>query len=418
MTQAARTSRVRWALGSMSWATADQVLSALSNLVITIAVARSSGVEGLGRFSVAFAAYLAVLGFSRSLISEPLLAQPQGRRDRDAEAASVTLTLLFAAAGSLIVGGTGLLLGRIELLIVAAALPVTLAHDILRYHAFRRKKAQLAALLDGGWLLGSAIAWPVVTGSHSTSTALVCWAGAAVVGIGLAWQRLRPGLIAPRTAVAWWRLNARGLAAPLLMDSLLFTISSLALVFVLASMAGDSALGMLRAAQIYFAPLGMVFTALGVFAVPHLAQRAVATTASLAVRLSAAAAALAVVACATIIVAEPVLHAVLYADSIQVPTLLLIALAIQNVVLAAGAGLVIVSKVRGRGSDIARSRLSSTVIGLLLVIAGTAAYGLEGAVGALVVQAVLYITELGVRVIKVKIPASSQPGTTAMVDHD
>lgn len=400
MTLMARTLRIRRALGLMSWATADQVLFALSNFVITIAVARGMGVEGLGRFSVAFAAYLTVLGFSRSLISEPLLAQPRREGDRGVEAASVTLTLLGAAAGALVVGGAGLMLGRVELLVVAAALPVTLLHDILRYHAFRRKKAQFAALLDGGWLLGSVIAWPVVTGSESASVALLCWAGAALVGIGLGWRSLRPHLVAPRAAVTWWRHDARGLATPLLLDSILVTISLLAMVFVLASVAGDGALGLLRAGQVYFAPLGMVLTALGILAVPHLAQRSVPTTTGLAMRLSAGLAALACLACTAIIVAEPLLHAVLYADSIDVPGWLLVPLAAQVILSAGAGGLVVVCKARARGGDIARSRLSSTVIGLAVLVPATIAFGLQGAAWALVAGSLLYTADLGVRVVR------------------
>ena len=395
-----RSPRARRALGSMSWATTDQILSASSNFLITIAVARGMGLEGLGRFSIAFAAYLTVLGFSRSLISEPLLAQPRREWDRDVEAASVTLTLLWAAAGALVVGGAGLLLDRAELLVVAGALPVALLQDILRYHAFRRKKAQLAVLLDGGWLLGSAIAWPVVTSSSSPSIAVLCWAGAALFGVALAWRSLRPNLAWPSAAVVWWRRDARRLSTPLLLDSILVTISLQATVFVLASVEGDRALGLLRAGQVYFAPLGMVLTALGILAVPHLVQRSAPTTSALAFRLSAGLAALALLVCTAIIVAEPLLHAILYADAIDVPGWLLLPLAAQVILSAGAGGLVIVCKARGRGGDIARSRLSSTVIGLAVLVPATIVFGLQGAAWALVVSSLLYIAGLGNRVIR------------------
>ena len=404
MTLALRSSRIRRALSSVSWATTDQVLSALSNFVITIAVARGLGIEGLGRFSIAFAAYLAVLGFSRSFTSEPLLTRPRHERDRDVEAASVTLTLLFAAAGALVVGGVGLVLGRVELLVVSVALPVTLFQDILRYHAFRRKKAQLAAVLDGGWLLGSVISWPVVTTSSSVSVAVLCWAGAALVGIGLAWRALRPRLATPRAAMAWWRREARGLATPLLLDSILVTISMQAMVFVLASVAGDAALGLLRAGQVYFMTSALVLTALGILAVPHLAQRGAPTTTRLAFGLSGGLATLACGMCAVIIVAEPLLHAVLYADTIDVPGWLLVPLAAQVVLSATAGGLAIVCKVRDRGGDIARSRLSSTVLGLALFVPVTIAFGLPGATWAIVMQSLLYTADLAVRVVRVGAP--------------
>jgi O-antigen/teichoic acid export membrane protein len=418
VTLEARSARARRALGSMSWATADQVLSAASNFVTTIAVARGIGLEGLGRYSIAFAAYLTVLGFSRALISEPLLAQPQHERDRNVEAASVTLTLLCAAAGALVVGGAGLLLGRVELLVVAATLPVTLLQDVLRYHAFRRKKAQLATLLDGGWLLGSVVAWPIVTGSGSASVAVLCWAGAALIGIGLGWRALRPGMIPPSSAVAWWRLDARGLAAPLVLDGIVVTIFLQAMVFVLASVAGDSALGLLRAAQVYFAPLGMVLIALGVLAVPHLTQRSAPTTNGLAFRLSAGLAALACLVCVTIIVAEPWLHAILYADAIDVPGWLLVSLAAQAILSAGAGGLVVVCKVRARGGDIARSRLSAMAIGLAVLVPSTIAFGLQGAAWALVVQALLYAIDLAVRVTRSNVSTVDSHDQSAVKRND
>jgi O-antigen/teichoic acid export membrane protein len=406
VTLPARSSRAYRALGAMSWVTADQVLSATSNFVITIAVARGIGIEGLGRFSVAFAGYLTVLGFSRALISEPLLAQPRRERDRNVEAASVTLTLLWATAGALVVGGAGLALGRVELLVVAAVLPVTLLQDTLRYQAFRRKKTQLAAMLDGGWLLGSVITWPLVTNSRSVSVALLCWATAALVGIGVGWPFLRPRLVTPRAAVAWWRRDARGLAAPLVLDGIFVTISLQATVFVLASVAGDSALGLLRAGQVYFAPLGMILTAVGVLAVPHLSQRSAPTTNGLAFRLSTGLAALACLVCTAIIVAEPLLHAVLYANSIDVPGWLLAPLAAQVILSAGAGGMFVVCKARARGGDLARSRLSSTVIGLAMLAPASIAFGLQGAAWALVVQSLFYLVELTVRVARTDVAAT------------
>lgn len=241
---------IRRALGSVSWATTAQVLSAASNFVVTIAVARGTGLEGLGRFSIAFAAYLTVLGFSRSLISEPLLARRGPGDGREAEAASVTLTLLFSLAGAAVVGGTGLALGRLELVVAGAALPVTLLHDLLRYHAFGRERPELAARLDGGWLLGSLLLWPVLTNSSSAAVAVLCWAGAAVLGIALGWAPLLPRLLGARAAFRWWRRHARGLAGPLVLDSLLVTMALQTTVVIITAVSGDSALGLLRAGQV------------------------------------------------------------------------------------------------------------------------------------------------------------------------
>src|SRR4051812_48356188 len=76
------------------WTAFDQALSAASNLAITLAVART-GSEGLGRFGVAFAAYVIAMGCSRALVSEPILAaRANESSERSLRAASCTLTMI------------------------------------------------------------------------------------------------------------------------------------------------------------------------------------------------------------------------------------------------------------------------------------------------------------------------------------
>lgn len=390
--------RARRLLPSVGWTTFDQALFALSNLVVTLAVARGGGSPALGAFTVAFAAYLVVLGCSRSLVSEPLLTVPDP--DRASEAPAVGIVVLFGAGCAVVVGLVGLLLGRGELVVVGVALPVLLLQDTLRYQAFRRGKPAVAALLDGGWLLGSVLAWPLVVASGSPTVAALCWGGGALLGVLVSWPASRPRISAPSSAIAWWRRDARSVAVPLLLDSVIVAVSSQALIFVLAWMAGDSDLGTLRAGQIYFAPLLLVLAALALPLIPRLAQRPSGATTTVAFQLSAAMVALSCFACILIIVAEPFLHALFYADSIQVPPGLLIPIACQVVLSAAAGGLVAVAKARRRAGIIARSRLSSSVIGLALIVVGTAGYGVLGAAWAVAGQMLLYTVELAVRVIR------------------
>lgn len=396
MTVVARSARMRRLLGSMSWATADQILSALSNFVITIAVVRAAGADGLGRFSIAFAAYLAVLGFSRSLVSEPLLAQQRAGDDRRAESAAVTLTIAFACLGTIVIGLVGLLLTRPELVAIALVLPAVLLHDVLRYLAFHRQRPRLAALLDGGWLLASCAAWPVVTTTASITLSVVCWACGSLTGAGLAWRRLRPRMCGPSVALEWWRRNARPLAVPLLLDSLLVTLSLQATVIALAAAAGDAGLGLLRAGQVLFAPLGMVLTAVGVLAVPRLAQRPGTVTARAATILSCSLTAVAVLACLVLLAAQPHLRELLFAGTVTIPAGLLAALAVQVIVSAAAGGFAIVAKARRDGAAIARSRLASTAAGIAFVVAAAATFGVEGAAWATAAQAIVYLACLAI----------------------
>ncbi len=68
--------RLRHHAGGFAWTGFDQALSSISNVIVSLALARSGGVEALGVFTIAFAAYLIALGFLRSLVSEPVLTVP------------------------------------------------------------------------------------------------------------------------------------------------------------------------------------------------------------------------------------------------------------------------------------------------------------------------------------------------------
>ena len=400
--------RVRHAVLSFSWASIDQVLFALSNLVITLAVARGAGAEGLGRYAVAFAVYLVVLGISRSLLADPLLASPLPG-DREADGSAAALAVLFAAGSAVPVALSGIVLDRPELIVVAVTLPITLLHDCARYLAFHRGAPALAALLDGGWLLGSLLAWPLLTRPHSPSVAVAAWAGGALLGLLLTWPALRTPVARPSAAFAWWRRDARRLAMPLVVDSLIVAASTQAVVIGVAALVGDEALGVLRAAQVYFAPMGLGLTAIGVLLVPRLAQSRTGPTNGIAFRLLSGVALLTAVAGALILLAAPLLHTLLYAGSITVPRSLLLPLAVQGVFVGASSALMIVCKARRRGNDIVRSRLPSAVGGTVILLFAVGAFGVVGAAWALALQTAWYTVELAVRVMRAGKVSTLQP---------
>lgn len=396
MTLAMQARRISRLLPLVGWTTVDHGLFALSNLVITLAVGRAAGAEGLGIFTVAFTTYLVVLGCSRSLASEPLLTSPTAARTT--EAPSTTIVIAFTCACAVVVGLVGLLLGRVELLVLAAALPLLTVHDLLRYQAFRRGEPKVAVLLDGGWLLGSVLAWPIVTGSGSPTVALLCWAGGALLGVVLSAPLSRPRLSPLRAATGWWRRDARTVAMPLLLDSAIVAVSTQAIVFLLAALVGLADLGVLRAGQVYFAPVLLVVTALGLALVPRLAQRPALM--ARAVRLAVLASTATAVVCAAIIAAEPVLQQLLYAGAIDVPLLLLVPIALQAVLAATAAAFTAVAKARRRAGLIARSRLSSAIVGVAVTVLATTAYGVQGAAWAAAGQMALYTAEIAMRVLR------------------
>ena len=89
---------------------ADQGVSSLSNVVVSIFVARSLSSDGFGAFGVATVVYLLVQGTSRALIGEPLLsrfssADAATRRHLVPDLIGATLTISALGAAAVVVVG-------------------------------------------------------------------------------------------------------------------------------------------------------------------------------------------------------------------------------------------------------------------------------------------------------------------------
>lgn len=81
----------------------DQMLSALSNVVLSILVARSVDAAGFGSFSIAFLIYGMAFAAMKSLVGQPLQikfsAAPQDElRERMSQGAGTTLTVSVVIA--------------------------------------------------------------------------------------------------------------------------------------------------------------------------------------------------------------------------------------------------------------------------------------------------------------------------------
>jgi len=90
-------------VGGAFWGLLDQALSSLTNFALTFTAARSLDPHAFGGFSLAFAAYLLALGFSRSVGSEPLVVRFSGAREEEWRAA-VREAAGMALAGALLAG--------------------------------------------------------------------------------------------------------------------------------------------------------------------------------------------------------------------------------------------------------------------------------------------------------------------------
>jgi O-antigen/teichoic acid export membrane protein len=381
---------------SFAWSGADQVLSSLSNVIIAIAIARAGGAAGLGRFSVAFACYLIVLGFNRQLVAEPLLSlrwHPTSP-NKPHESPALGASILYLAVASLVVLGIGVATGRVEFVVLAPLLPGVCVQDVERYIAFRRQQQRLPAALDGLWVVFSAVFCYWVLRSGSPAVAIAAWGLAGGISAVFGAIRLRLVPARPSVSIRWWRREARRLGGFLTLASIAYTVGGQGVLLGIAATIGVEALGQLRTAQILLGPAGLSTTAFSFFILPRLIRREGEITTRNSGLMSIAAATIAVSACGASIVIAPMVSRLVFGQATAVALILLIPLSVQLVFEAAASGFSLPLQVKQRGAGIAAARLASVAVGVPSVVWAASVGGIVFAVWALAGQAGVYLLAL------------------------
>lgn len=257
----------------------DQALAALSNVVLSIVVARSLDASGFGSFSIAYLVYGMAFAAMKSVVGQPLQirfssAAPAELNRRTGEGAGTTVTISLAAAAAC--GVVGLLIGGTTgtaLLLLALWLPFLLVQDYCRMAFFAAGRPWSAALIDGIWAVAqfSLFAVLIANGRTGLDWLMGAWgigaAISAVAGLLLLKVRPRPG------ATFTWLREQRTLSQYLLAEYILGLGAVQVGILLVGFIAHESAVGALRAAQVLLGPLGILGTAAFQFAVPEVARR-------------------------------------------------------------------------------------------------------------------------------------------------
>jgi O-antigen/teichoic acid export membrane protein len=386
-------SRLRGHLRPFAWVGVDQVFSSLSNMVVAVAIARSAGATGLGRYSVAFACYLLVLGFQRQLVTEPLLSL---RWRQDAEntvhdGPAMGAALLYLAAASLATLGAGLATGRGELVALALLLPGVCLQDFGRYVAFRRQRQRLAAGLDALWVALSALSCAWILRSGSPVAAVVGWGLSGGVAAVYGAVRLRLAPARPSASIRWWQREARQLGGFLTLAGIAYIAGSQGMLLAIAVTLGEAALGQLRQAQILLGPAAMSIAAFGLFVQPRLARREQEVTSRTSGQLSLAATLLALAGAATSLAVAAPVSELLFRDPTAVSVGLLLPLSVQLALEASALGFVLPLRAARRGAPIAAARAVSVAVGVPAVIGAASLGGIVLAAWAFAAQAGVYL---------------------------
>jgi O-antigen/teichoic acid export membrane protein len=267
------------ALRVVSWNILDQALSALSNLGLSIAIARSTTASGFGAFSIAFLLFGVSLAITKSAVGQPLQIRlsATGAAERQAgfESGLGAATALGGVFGLIVAGSGAAVGGQVggALVALALVLPGLMLQDSCRMAAFTVGRPQLAALIDAVWAVVQFALLAILIGSghQQVGTLILAWGGAAAVSalIGVASLHAPPRVWRTRS----WLRQHRDLIRYLLPEYFLGLGAMQLGVLLVGVAAGAAAVGSLRAGQVLLGPLGILGAAVFQFAVPEVARR-------------------------------------------------------------------------------------------------------------------------------------------------
>ncbi len=257
-----------------SWGIGDQALSSLVNLLAGVAVARAVSPREFGAFALVLTIYWVGLGVNRALVSEPYVVRygfrlvPPLPELRAAAGASIGLGIVgcIVCFGAAMVADGAL---RTSVISLAPVLPLLLCQDFVRSAAFATRRPSVAFATDAIWLLMFLFAWGVLAVTHHVGAASVILAWGIAAGVaactGLARLGFRPRLHrAPN-----WISAHRDIAPRFLIEAVAGGLSLQLSFIAVGAIAGLSAVGAMRGAQVLFGPWQVLLMGTRLFALPE-----------------------------------------------------------------------------------------------------------------------------------------------------
>jgi O-antigen/teichoic acid export membrane protein len=256
------------------------MVSSLTNVALTIMVARSVSADEFGTFSLLLATYLVCVTLVRGLTSEPLLVRFSAaespalmRAVSQSSGATVVAALLLVLVLTAVVLATGLV-PQLPALIFLVTLPGLLLQDHWRYALLAAKEPHKAFVNDVAWALAQLLAVAALALADRLTLVLLvlAWGAAANVAalVGLLQVRVRPRVC----RAAQWLREQGDLAGRYAAEGFAFQGANQATVFVVAAVAGLAAAGSLRAAQTLFGPLTVLTLGIRLALVPEAVRAA------------------------------------------------------------------------------------------------------------------------------------------------
>jgi O-antigen/teichoic acid export membrane protein len=242
-----------------SWNLVDQALSALSNTVLTVMVARSVSAEDFGAFAIAFVVFGIFIAVTKSVVGKPLQMRFSGSDSAEQRAAIGRALGAALLIGLLAAGGTAAVSPLTDqgvqraLVALAVALPALVVQDSCRMALFALARPRGAALIDAVWtaVMIVLLMLLVALGRDDVQWLTIAWGiGAAVSAtVGLALIHVRPSL---RKATSWLR-EQWDLSRYMFPEYFLGLGATQLAILLVGVIASSDAVGALRAAAVQFA---------------------------------------------------------------------------------------------------------------------------------------------------------------------
>lgn len=260
----------------LGWGLADQAASSLTNFLVVILVARALGPSGFGIFSLAYVTYGFSLNVSRGLATDPLVVRYSGvstdswrRAVRNAAGTAFTVGCVIGAgcaAVGLVLGGS---VGA-AFLVLGVLLPGLLLQDSWRYAFFASGQGRKSFTNDLVWGLALVPLIALATHEGGVPWFVFAWGGAgcvaALVGIFQARVLPRP------TGTRMWLTQQRELGSRYLVENLSMSTVTQLRFFSVGAIAGLSAVGEVKFAEVLLGPWLAVVQGLSMVAVPEAAR--------------------------------------------------------------------------------------------------------------------------------------------------
>ncbi|MGE3795538.1 MAG: hypothetical protein AB7I38_16665 [Dehalococcoidia bacterium] len=367
----------------------DQLVSSASNFALGVLVARTGGPDALGAFSIAFLAWLAIMGANRALVAEPMIiaGRPEGAEsDPDRGLPSALLVGGLAAAALVLIGGGLHAFGvpQTALLALAPWIPSLLAQDYFRWMAFRLQRPQQALISDVVFIaVQAAVTWGLfMFGQLNVGALIAAWGigatAGAVVGFAICGERkrvLRNGAVHLREL--WCR--SRWLLAEFA-TSFVATQGYLILLPILLS---TSEFGLYRAGASLITPVALLFTVALNVGLPESVRRLRADgppgVRAHAARLTTVVVAVTIGYCGIIALIAPALLPFVYGDEFAEADIITLLTAISYAISSSYVGYCIALKAVGELQHLWTLRVLSAAASIVSTVLLAKSFGLVGA---------------------------------------